>query len=264
MAQAHVHTDAELRRLTAQVMAADASEPFGAYLFRTDEFGAEVARALETIVFCEGFGDTPEAMVEEYATYKSSSFFFCIIDHLRKLPAGVMRVTVPSPYGFKTLNDIETVWGESAAAVMERTGRGIDLTRTWDITTLGIAEEYRGKAAKGLVSMGLYQSLTLAAISCGVEWFLAIFDMPYFRLLRWKLRLIFAGFDGLAPAAYMGAAAAIPAWCSVAEAERRLAEQAPDLYAILVLGEGLEPALRRVDLAGLDDLAVRRSGEAAG
>lgn len=73
--------------------------------------------------------------------------------------------------------------------------------------------------------------------------------MPVFRLLRWKLRMIFAGYAGLGPRSYLGSAASIPAWCNVVEAERKLAATDADLHAILVRGEGLEPALRGADLA---------------
>jgi hypothetical protein len=156
------------------------------------------------------------------------------------------------------------VWGESAESVIARTGLGIDPGRTWDIATLAVDREYRGKAARGLVTMGLYQSLIMAAFRCGVVWFVAIFDMPVLRLVRWKLRLTWAGFDGLAPARYLGSTASIPAWCDLLEAERKVAAEDPDLHAILRFGEGLEPALRRVDLSDVGELDLGRSEQAAG
>ncbi len=253
-----------MRSLARRVTAPEAPEPFGAYLFGADEPGAQLGRALERAVFLEAFGNTRELLAAEYGPYELSSVFLCVIDHRRGLPAGVMRVLLPSPLGSKSLNDIGSVWGETPAGLIERTGLGIEPERTWDIATLAIAPDYRGKAAQGLVAMGLYQTLTLAARRLGIEWFVAILDMPVFRMLRWKLRMIFAGFDGLAPRSYLGSSASIPAWCSVVEAERRLAEQDPDLHAILVLGEGLEPALRRVDLARVDSLVAWRREEAAG
>jgi hypothetical protein len=256
--------DEELRTLAGQVMAPDVTEPFGAYLFHVDHRGAELARSLETEVLGESFGDSPEDLLLEYGAYEQSSFFFCVIDHRRRLPAGMMRVIVPSPIGFKSLNDIERVWGESAESVIDRTGLGIDLTRTWDVATLAVAAEYRGKAARGLVSMALYQSLIMAAFHCGVVWLVAVFDMPVLRLVRWKLRLTWTGFDGLAPARYLGSVASIPAWCNLLEAERKVAKEDPELYSILRLGEGLEPALRKVDLLEADDFRVWGTAQAAG
>jgi len=111
-----------------------------------------------------------------------------------------------------------------------------------------VQEEYRGAALGGLVSMGLYQTLTRAALRCGIDWFIAILDMPVFRLIRWKLCMIFAGFAGVAPLPYLGSTASLPAWCDVIDAERRLAERDADLHEILVCGRGLEAAMLPADI----------------
>ena len=97
--------------------------------------------------------------------------------------------------------------------------------------------------------MGLYQTLTLAAAHLGIDWFVAILDLPVFRLLRWKLRMIFSGYQGVAPKSYLGSQASVPAWCDVRAAARHLAETDVTLHEVLVLGEGLEAALRSVDLS---------------
>jgi hypothetical protein len=256
--------DADLGRLTRHVTVPGASEPFGAYVFGFDEPGAELGRQLERKVFLEAFGNTAELLAEEYAPYERTSAFICVVDHLRARPAGVMRLLLPSPAGFKSLNDVEPLWGEPAAALADRTGLAIDPFTTWDIATFAVAPEYRGKAARGLVTMGLYQTLTLAALATGTEWFVAILDMPVFRLLRWKLRMIFAGYKGVAPLPYLGSPASIPAWCNVGDAERHLAAADPDLHAIVCRGEGLEAAVRPVDLACADRLLAWRSEAAAG
>ena len=196
--------DVELRYLTEQVMPAGAVEPFGAYLFRGDEPGAELGRHVERAVFLEAFGNTPELLAEEYGPYEASSVFICVVDQLRKLPVGVMRVLLPSAEGFKSLNDFETVWGNPAPPLVARSGVAFDPDRTWDIATLAVAADYRGAATRGLVSMGLYQTLTLTARRCGIDWFVAILDMPVFRMIRWKLRMIFAGYEGVGPQALPG------------------------------------------------------------
>ena len=255
---------ADLQRLVADVVPPGTDEPFGAYLFRADEPGAELGRFVERAVFLEAFGNTAELLAEQYDPYEANSVFICVVDHLRQVPAGVMRVLMPSPRGFKSLNDIESVWGDSATTVFERTGLTLDPARTWDIATLAVAPEYRGNAAQGLVCMGLYQTLTLAARHCGIDWFVTILDMPVFRMIRWKLRMIFAGYEGVGPRPYLGSVASIPAWCNVVDAERRLAATDSDLHAILVLGVGLEAALRPVDLACADALLERRRRVAAG
>ncbi|MGO8685434.1 MAG: hypothetical protein ACLQUT_12775 [Thermoleophilia bacterium] len=250
--------EAGLRRLAQEVVDPAANEPFGAYLFTSEQAGARLARALEQRVFLESFGNTAALLAAEYGDYEAHSVFLCLIDQHRKLPVGMMRILLPSTAGFKSLNDIEPVWGEPAATLIARTGLAFDPLATWDIATLAVAADYRGKATAGLVSMGLYQTLSLAAKRCSIDWFVAILDLPVFRLLRWQLHLIFAGYSGAAPRPYLGSVASMPAWCEVAEADKRLAATDPDLHAILVAGTGLEAALRPVAVGSLDRLAARQ------
>jgi len=241
--------DRELRDLTAEVSAPDAPEPFGAYLFAPDEPGAQLGRHLEQRIFLESFGNTADLLAQEYGPYEASSFFIVIVDHLRRLTAGVMRVVQPSPAGLKSLKDLESVWGEPAEVLARRTGLELAYEKTWDVATLAVPVEYRAQATGGLVTMGLYQTLTLGALLSATEWFVAILDVPVFRLIRWKLRMIFSGYQGVEPRPYLGSAASIPAWCDVVASERYLARDHPDLHAILCKGTGLEPVMRRADLA---------------
>jgi len=229
-------------------MAPGASEPFGAYVFTSDEPGADLGRHIERSVFFETFGDTPEVLVGEYGSWEPTSFFICVVDHLRAVPAGMMRVIVPSARGLKTLNDIERIWGVPIETLVRDTNIALDPLNTWDIATLAIDQGYRTGAAGGLVGMGLYQTIALAARGFDVRWVVAILDLPVFKLLRLKLRMMFESFEGLEPLPYLGSPASIPAWCDVLAAERRLAECDPDLHAIMEHGVGLEPGLRRVDL----------------
>ena len=158
-----------------------------------------------------------------------------------------MRVVQASPAGLKSFNDLESVWGETAEVLMRRTGLDFTLERIWDVATLAVPPEYRAKATGGLVTMGLYQTLTLAARASGIELFVAILDMPVFRMLRWKLKMIFAGYPGRGSKAVPGSLASIPAWCDVPSADRHLAAVDPDLHGILTEGSriGAGPALRR-------------------
>jgi hypothetical protein len=130
-----------------------------------------------------------------------------------------------------------------------RTGIDIDLARTWDIATLAVDPEYRGKAAMGLVSMGLYQALAMASTRYGVDWLLAILDVPVFRMIRWRLRMPMAGFKGVTARPYLGSTASMPVWCNVGDTDRRLSESDPDLHALYFGGVGMEPALQPLDLA---------------
>lgn len=247
--------DAEIRRLVQHVAAPGATEPFGAYLFRTDEAGAELGRHIERSVFFEAFGNSPELLADEYDRYEAASAFICMVDHLRRRPAGVMRILLPSPAGFKSLNDIEPVWGESPEVLISRTGISLPLQSTWDIATLAVSADYRGKATTGLVSMGLYQTLGMVTLRCGIDWLVAILDAAVYRILR-KLRMPFAGFKGIGPLPYLGSTASLPVWCNVAEMKKNLAASDPDLHAAYFEGVGLEPAIRPVNLETAESLVA--------
>jgi hypothetical protein len=241
----------DVRELTAEVSASGAAEPFGAYIFGPAELGADLGRYLERQVFLEAFGNTEEQLAEEYGRYEQSSLFLVVVDHLRRLPAGVIRVVQNSPAGHKSLNDLEPVWGEPAHALMRRTGLSFGPERIWDVATLAAPPEYRAKATGGLVTMGLYQTLTMAARASGIDLLVAILDLPVFRMLRWKMRMIFAGYNGVEPKSYLGSPASIPAWCDLIYSDRHLAAVDPDLHGILYRGVGLEPGLRVADLSAL-------------
>ena len=248
--------DANIRRLAQEVMASDAVEPFGVYLFRAGEPGAELGRHVERTVFLETFGNSAELLADEYAPYEEASAFICVVDHLRKLPAGVMRVILPSAAGFKSLNDLESWWGEPARVVIDRTGLAMDMSETWDIATLAVTPEYRGKATMGLVSLGLYQTVTMAALRSGIDWFVAILDMAAYRMIRWKLRLSFAGYKGVPAGPYLGTPANMPVWCQLSDAQKRMGASDPVLHEILFRGTGLEPAMRPLNLGLAESLVA--------
>ena len=120
--------------------------------------------------------------------------------------------------------------------------------RTWDVATLAVAPEYRGKAASGLVSLALYQAVTDAGPARRRRLAGRHLDVPVLRMIRWKLRMTFAGFPGIGAASYLGSAASLPAWCRLSDAEERLGRTDPDLRALLFDGKGIEPAVRPIDL----------------
>jgi hypothetical protein len=249
-----------LGRLARSVIAPGTIAPLGVYLFRAGDPASQLARHVERVVFMETFGNTPELLAKEYEPYDEASIFLCVVDHLRCVPAGTMRILLPSESGFKTLDDAGPVWGEPISAMATRTGIAIDLARTWDIATLAVAPEYRGKATMGLVSMGLYQALALATPRCGIDWLLAILDIPVFRMIRWKLRMPMAGFTGVSARPYLGSPASMPVWCNVKDTERRLAVSDADLHALYFQGIGLEPAIGPLDLRSVVDMVAPPRG----
>jgi hypothetical protein len=241
----------DLRELTEEVCGAGAEEPFGAYVFGSRDLGAQLGRHLERLVFLEAFGNTEADLAREYSRYEDSSLFLVVVDHKRLLPAGVIRVVQPSLAGLKSLNDLEPVWGETSETLMHRTCLAFGPNRIWDVATLAVPPEYRARATGGLVSMGLYQTLTMGARASGIDLLVAILDMPVFRMLRWKMHMIFAGYQGVSAKSYLGSEASMPAWCDLIYSDRHLAAVDPDLHAILYKGIGLEPALRLADLSCL-------------
>ncbi len=255
--------DTALRSLAGELAAPGATAPLGVYRFGAEDPGAELARHLERVVFLETFGNSAELLAKEYGPYEESSVFFCVLDHRRRLPAGVMRVLVPSEAGFKTIHDVEPVWGEPLGAMAARTGLDLDLARTWDIATLAVAPEYRGKATMGLVAMGLYQALALVTPPSGIEWLLAILDVPVLRMIRWKLRMPMAPFAGVGAQPYLGSAASLPVWCNVTDTERRIAATDPDIHALYFDGVGMEAAVRPLDLRSTLPAVVSGTGATA-
>ena len=68
------------------------SEPFGLYCFVGSDPAAELARYIERTVFLDVFGNSEELLAKEYELYESSSLFLCVMDHLRRKPAGMVRI----------------------------------------------------------------------------------------------------------------------------------------------------------------------------
>ncbi|HEY2330881.1 MAG TPA: hypothetical protein VGH94_03105, partial [Acidimicrobiales bacterium] len=182
----------ELTGLVDRAMAdeneAEPKEPFGLYIFDGEDAGAELGRSVERSVFYEAFGDTPGLLRTEYEPYEGASRFFCLIDHRRRVPAGVVRMILPSAAGLKSLNDLERVWDEPAQAVLERTDVAMDPFRVWDIATLAILPEYRGRAASGIVALGLYQGMFSQARLEGVAQCVTVLDVVVLRQVQYQFK----------------------------------------------------------------------------
>jgi len=239
--------------------------PFCVRLFEPGDPGAAQARQVEEAVFLEVFGNTEELLAKEYEPYEPASVLLCVMDRRRDVAAGTMRVLLPSAAGFKSLNDVQPCWGISVPDMLQATGLDMEERRTWDLATLAVAPEYRGKAAMSLVTMGLMQAVTMTAWRLGVEWFVAVLDLPVFRLLRWRLRFTWSGFDGVGPMPYLGSTASIPAWCQLSTGKNHLARKDPDLHALLFEGTGLGPAIEPLDVEMAADkvAALRDAVDAA-
>jgi hypothetical protein len=219
------------------------TEPFGVYVSAPEQPGAELGRHVERAVFLEAFGNTPELLSAEYGDYESASVFFVVLDHQRRVPAGMMRVIVPSRAGFKSLDDISRRWGEPFEAVLARVDSSWDLGRLWDLATLAVAPEYRGEAALGLVTQALVQALTMVGQRAGVRRWVGILDLPVLRMLQWRMGQPFRLFPGLDHRSYLGSAASAAVWGDAARWDAHLFTVDPILHDVLFAGRGLEPVL---------------------
>lgn len=240
----------ELRDLGGRVVtsAGQPTEPFGIYAFTADAPESELARHVEREVFYEFFQNTPELLAEEYGPYEGSTLFLCAIDHRRRLPAGAIRVILPSAAGLKSLADIESVWGHRLDETLARTNLDLDMDRVWDIATLAVDSEYRGRATDGLVSLGMYQALSQLTQRCRVGWVVTILDQVVLRLIQEATSHLFQGFNGIGPLRYLDSPASLPVFCDVDAYFRRLETADPSMYEILHDGRGLEPVVRPLDV----------------
>jgi len=204
---------------------------------------AELGRVVERIVFEEFFDNSPALLVEEYDPYEPASLFLCVVDHRRLVPAGVMRLIVPSPVGLKTLDDIERVWGARADEMIAQSGAAIDRRRCWDVATFAITDEYRGAATEGLVSLSLYQALVLTARAADVPWFVAVLDVKVLDAIDERMGNPFTRFPGLEPLPYLDSPASRPVFVDLDAYEPRIAALDMNLHDIMFRGTGLEAAV---------------------
>ena len=94
-------------------------------------------------MFYEFFGNTPDLLHAEYDPYENASLFLMVVDHLRRKPAAVIRMLLPSPAGFKSLHDIEDHWGQPIDEVLARTELELDYDSLWDVATLAVGRDSR-------------------------------------------------------------------------------------------------------------------------
>jgi hypothetical protein len=242
-----IHVDivrAELAELADELIGARApSQAFGVYVCRADEPGAELGRFVERGVFLEVFGNTPEQLSHEYDQYEPGSVFITVVDHARRVPAGMMRVLVPSAAGFKSLDDVLVGWGIALPELLATVDDEWDLGRVWDLATLAVAPEYRGEAALGLVTQGLLQALTMLGEGWGVDRYVAILDVPVLRMLQWRIGRPFDAFPGVDAREYLGSTASMPVWGSRRAWSAHLEATDPFLHQLFFEGRGLEPVL---------------------
>lgn len=242
--------------------------PFGLYVLGSHESAAELARSVERDVFLEYFGNSPELLAHEYERFEQSSFFLCVVDHGRRVPAGVIRIIVNSPAGLKSLQDLEHGWDVSVDDLCERSGIEMDLDDVWDVATLAVTSEYRGAATNGLISAALYQGVGGVFSAHRVRWMIAILDLVALDLVQGAVHRPFQRFDGVEPRRYLDSPSSLPVWADWDEYLPRLKMIAPDDYELFVEGRGMEdvislPSGRATGSAQVTSLIMRSLGSPA-
>jgi hypothetical protein len=195
---------------------------------------AAAAKALERSVFLDVFGNTGELMDAEYGRYEHASVLLAVEDRATDQPAGMVRVLVDSPVGFKSLDDLGPWWGVPASQAIARAGFSWDPAHTWDLATLAVHPRYRGGPTGGEVSFALYQTLTALAVACEVTRFVTVLDVAVAGLVEAALGAPFASFPGLSARAYLDSPASVPLHCDVPAWLARLRLSDPALHRRLL------------------------------
>jgi hypothetical protein len=188
---------------------------FGCYLIADSSPYSDIARGVECGVFQRFFGNDPEVMVAEYGEYEAQSSFFFVVDREREQAAGALRVIANSIHGLKTLNDIAR---EPLSLPLDRVivDHGIyDLDKCWDVGTLAVLDDYRGKTTGYLVSTILYGLLREEILRIGLEHLVAVLDCHAYRQLVEALGVPFVPISGSGPFPYLGSARSIAAYAPV-------------------------------------------------
>jgi hypothetical protein len=204
---------------------------------------AELARRIEREVFLEFFGNTAEMLAAEYDPYEASSLFLLVTDERRRVPAGAMRVILPSAAGPKSLHDLARVWRTADPAPVDHGILPLNPDRVWDIATLAVSRPYRGGTKGGVVSLALYQALAVLLQRHDVESFMAILDVAVLELLQTQLGRPFTRFEGVEPQRYLDSPWSLPVYCDVKDYADRLRFAEPSVYEIVFEAKGLEAAV---------------------
>jgi hypothetical protein len=238
----------DLQSLTDE-LCEGSTAPFGAYVFTAADPRSALPRAVEEEVFGEVFGNSPELLAAEYEPYEHATVFFCVVDHLRRRPAGMQRVVVHSAAGLKTVDDIEHgPWATAFGPVVHRSGIDLDLRSTLDVATLGVARDYRGKRSDGLITLAVNQITVRLSIAAGARWWLSICDLAVLDFYNQSFAEPWTCFTGLEPRRYLDSPLSVPVYGDIEGWRGRIARHDPGLHDLFVHGTGIEAAVAPCDL----------------
>jgi hypothetical protein len=244
------------RELAEQLVARDGdspAQPFGIYAVPADDPASELGRAVEREVFMEFFGNTPELLAAEYDPYEPGTLFLVALDHCRLVAVGVERFIMPSAAGLKTLHDLERVWKESLPDVLSRSAVELEPARTWDVSTIAVRAEYRGKASNGMISAAFLRGVIQLGHTFAVKHFVTTLDLVVYRMVQELCSRPLNSFAGVEPMRYLDSPASVPLYLDMDEYCTRLRAD-PDAYEMWIRGRGLEAAIAMPDWSALPAL----------
>jgi hypothetical protein len=203
----------------------------------------------ESAVFRERYKLDPSSLTEYHAPYEQSSTFVALADDAGEV-FGMTRLIYPSPAGLVTLVNIgRDPWRTDAAASVGATG--LDLAKTWDISTLGVRKSSTGQTA--VFAAALYHGLIRTAWANQVDGFLAILDFRVRRALS-SIGLMVHELPGTGSAPYEGSPSATPVWANVADFVAGQRRTSPEAHRLVTLGVGLDG----IAVPATDDFVLRR------
>ena len=161
-----------------------AGQMFACFAFRGDSPFANLGRSKEAEIFNDTFANDIDTMTKQYGPYEANSIFFVTIDPINKKVVGVLRAIENSDIGLKTLNDIQKPPLEISPQQFMEFHSVDDLNNCWDIGTVAVDKDYRGKTTGYIASALLYRSLFLKANKEGIKHFIAIVDNGAYKGLK--------------------------------------------------------------------------------
>ncbi len=181
------------------------------------------------------YGDTRELIEEAYGPYADTTVFLSVRD-----PDGVVqgftRLIRPGPLPLKTVADVGrppwSVDGARAAAAA-----GVDLSRAWDVATIGVRKELGSSGA--VVAAALYHGVITATRVNDVPWIVAVIDERVRKMLA-GVGLALHALPGTAPSRYMGSAACAPVYAHMGRMVDEQRRNFPEAYRLITLGTGLD------------------------
>ena len=190
--------------------------------------------ACEASVLGQRYGNTAEELRIAYASYADSSAFLAVRDRSGRV-LGWARLITPGAHPLKTLAEVtRPPWDVDAEDLVAQVG--LDLQRTWDVTTIGVRRELG--AAGSVVAGAIYHGIIAATRVNGAEWILALLDVRVRKLLD-RVGLVMDTLPGTAPRPYFGSPSTVPVAAHMENLVRRQQRENPDAYRRITLGLGL-------------------------